>query len=128
MPCYEAICRKCKKTHDYVRSVANYLDTPECCGEKTEKVILTAPKGHVQMDVCYDSPIDGRPITSWAAREEDMKRNNCRPWEGMEAEKKEVKRQEQEMYKAIDKIAEKAVDEAWAQLPTESRNALSETI
>ena len=32
-------------------------------------------------DVSYDSPIDGTPITSWAARQEDLKRSNCRPYD-----------------------------------------------
>lgn len=36
-----------------------------------------APMGFVSMNICYDSPIDGRPITTKQARIEDLKRSGC---------------------------------------------------
>lgn len=41
------------------------------------KRIFAAPMFFGIKDVCYDSPIDGSPITSMAARREDLARNNC---------------------------------------------------
>ena len=34
-----------------------------------------APMVFVQPDICYDSPIDGRPITNLQARKEDLARS-----------------------------------------------------
>ncbi len=57
---------------------------PRCCARRMEKII-TAPM--VRPDIAaYQSPIDGRPINSRKQRMEDLKRNNCRPWEGRAAE------------------------------------------
>lgn len=47
------------------------------CGGIAEKIYLKMPGTVFLPDVCYDSPIDGRPITSRKAREEDMARNGC---------------------------------------------------
>lgn len=42
MPTYIAHCHTCGTEHDYIRSIANRNDTPECCGAPTVKG-LTAP-------------------------------------------------------------------------------------
>jgi predicted nucleic acid-binding Zn ribbon protein len=42
MPTYVANCSTCGTDYDYVRSIANRNDTPECCGAPTVKS-LTAP-------------------------------------------------------------------------------------
>lgn len=127
MPIYESQCLKCGKTHDYVRTVAQYLDTPECCDAKTEKRIFTVPMGYVQPDVCYDSPIDGRPITSKQARIEDMKRSNSRPWEGMVQENKEAQRRAAYEDQASDLKLEKATETALMQISEDSRRVLIES-
>ena len=58
MPRYDAKCNKCQKTAEYIRPMAEMHDTPECCGEKMEKVILTTIAGFV------DFPCSG-PKKSW---------------------------------------------------------------
>ena len=108
MPIYESICNKCGTAHEYIRQASDCYNTPECCGEKTQKVILTAPVGYVH-SVSYTSPIDGRPITTKQARIEDMKRNNCRPWEGMEQETKVAQQRKAEEEKKEDARLEEAV-------------------
>ena len=38
------------------------------------------PKGptiHVQPNIAYESPVDGRPVTTWAKRRDDMARSGC---------------------------------------------------
>lgn len=77
MPIYEYSC-SCGKDFDRYLPVAQYLSPQTCeCGQIAQKVIRTPPIGFVQQDICYDSPIDGRPITSMAARKEDLARANC---------------------------------------------------
>ena len=69
---------RCERGHVTEELVAQGVDEITCsCYLPATKVFLTAPMGFVQADVCYDSPIDGRPITNRQARIEDMKRNNC---------------------------------------------------
>ena len=124
MPTYESICHQCGKLHGYYKPVSEYLNTPDCCGVKTEKVIMTPPKGYVSMDICYDSPIDGRPITSKQARIEDLKRSGCREWEGMASEKNAVKKAEKESAELLDKQLDTRIHEAVQTLKPEAKRAL----
>jgi hypothetical protein len=117
------MCRKCGKYHEYVRTIANYLDTPECCGQKTEKRIFTAPMGIVDIPA-YQSPVTGRWINSRYERSEDLKRNGCRPWEGLEQEKKEADRQKAYQEQKEDAALTKSAEMAFAQLKPEQRRAL----
>ena len=127
MPVYEARCNQCGKIQDYIRRAENYLDTPECCGQKTEKVILSAPMGWVE-NIAYTSPIDGRPITTKQARIEDLRRNNARPWESLEQEQKEAKRRAAYEEAKQDAALEKVVTDAWQQLSPEKQAILSDAV
>jgi hypothetical protein len=120
---YEARCNVCGKIHEYVRKAVDYLDTPECCGEKTEKVILTPVMGYCE-NIHYQSPITGLPITTKQQRIEDLKRSNSRPWEGMEQETKAAQQRAKEEEKQADAKLEEAVVGAWNQLAPEKRAAL----
>jgi putative FmdB family regulatory protein len=79
MPVYESACKPCGLTKEYLRQVADCLDTPECpvCGEKMSKVILTAPKGYVagKFDA-FVSTVDGTVISSKRGLAEHNARNN----------------------------------------------------
>jgi putative FmdB family regulatory protein len=127
MPIYESRCNKCGKIHDYIRTIANYLDTPECCGEKSQKVILSAPMGIVDIPA-YESPATGKWITSRAERREDLKQSGCREWEGMANERQESERQKAYQAEAEDKSLDHAVRTAWQELPdSKKREALAAT-
>jgi len=66
MPIYQALCRDCEVTAEYLRPVAECMHTPECplCGESMHKVILTAPKGFVKGKFePFKSTVDGSVIT-----------------------------------------------------------------
>jgi hypothetical protein len=126
MPLYEARCTVCKKNHDYYQTVANCQDTPICCGVKTEKVIFNPPMGYVH-NIHYTSPIDGRPITTTQARRDDLARNNCRPWEGMEQEKKEAERRAQYEEQKQDAKLEKTINETLAHMPSQKKAVLGLT-
>jgi hypothetical protein len=73
----------------------------------------------------YQSPVTGKWIDTPAQRRDDLKRTGSRPWEGMEQEQKEAGRRTQELDRDMDKLAEKIAVDAWQNLPTEHREALS---
>lgn len=126
MPMYGCICPKCGKYETIYRAIASRDDTPEHCGEKMQRIV-EAPS--VQVDIGgYTSPIDGRWIEGKAARREDLKRNNCRPWEGMAEEKKAAI----ERSKAADKDFEKGVEAAayntFNNMSAEKQRAISQGV
>lgn len=123
---YESRCNSCGKLYEYIKPAAQYLDSPFCCGVRTEKVILNAPMGHV-VNIYYTSPIDGKPITTKQARINDLRANNCRPWEGLEQEKKVAQERKAYEEKVEDKKLEAAAVQAWQSLKPEQRKVL-ETI
>lgn len=115
MPLYESLCHRCNKVHTYWAKADDRLNTPECCGEKTEKVILSAPMGIVDIPA-YVSPVSGRLINSRTQRNDDLARAGCRPWEGMEQETKEAARQKAYEEQKADKVIDKALGDTLAAL------------
>lgn len=75
-----------------------------------------------QPECRYDSPIDGTPITSYAQRQEDMKRNNCREYDP--EMKKDAQRRLQEGEQSLNKAVGESVEEAIAKMPTAKRGKL----
>lgn len=48
MPTYSSCCPVCGKIYEYVSKISEREEKrPECCGKKTEGVILHAPMGYV---------------------------------------------------------------------------------
>ena len=101
------------------------FDEPQACpahhyhGER----ILSAPLlVKVAQDVCYDSPIDGRPITSWAQRREDLVRHNCEPYDP--DRKSDYLRRQQDAAAALDQSIEDTVERAIEKMPTKKRGQL----
>lgn len=125
MPVYEAVCLKCGGYHEYIRPVAQCRDTPECCGAKTDKRLLSAPmmRADIQPWDAYQSPATGKMITSYAQRRADMKAAGCRDWEGMESEKQHAQRQKQYAEAEQDAKLDTTVRTAWAQLSPEKKAA-----
>ena len=127
MPCYESRCRQCGKVQDYYQSTSNCHVTPECCGELTEKVILSAPMGIVDIPA-YVSPTSGRWINSRRERNEDLKASNARPWEGMEQEQKEAERHKAYTEQKEDQALTVAAEQAFAQLEPEKKRILEQAV
>ena len=125
MPVYESRCNECGVIHEYYQTAAKCRETPFCCGVQTEKVILTAPYGQVDIPA-YVSPVSGKWINSRRERTEDLKRTDSRPWEGLEQEKKEAARRQAYEEEKQDKAIEKAVVDAWQTLTPEKQAVLSE--
>jgi hypothetical protein len=130
MPSYESVCLKCGKYHTYVARMSNCHDTPECCGVKTDKRILTPPMGIMDYQPweAYESPASGKLITSKAERARDFKETSTRPWEGIETEKQEAERQKAYIAEKEDAVLDATVRQAWANLsPKKKAQALKES-
>lgn len=73
-------------------------------------------------DVCYDSPIDGKPITSAQARKEDLARSGCIEYDP------EMKKDQQRRIEREDAVLEAAVSETVdaeiARMPARKREKL----
>lgn len=124
MPLYSCVCHECGQKTSIYRAIASRDDTPEHCGEKMQRIV-EAPA--VQVDIGgYTSPIDGRWIEGKAARREDLKRNNCRPWEGMESEKKEALKRAAAADKDYEKGVEAAVYNTFNNMSAEKQRAISQ--
>ena len=120
---YESICLTCGAYHEYVRPVAEYLNTPVCCGVKTQKRLLTPPMGIVDIPA-YESPASGKIINSRAQRREDFKRTGTRPWEGIAEEKKEAARQAQYAEQKQDAAMEHTIRTTLQHMPESKKQAL----
>jgi len=87
--------------------------------------IIEAPAVHTDLPG-YTSPIDGRWIEGRRARTEDLKRNGCRPWEGMETERKEAIKRAEAADAEFGKKIESGIAEVYNGLSTESQRALQQ--
>lgn len=63
----------------------------------------------------YTSPIDGRLVDGRAQRREDLKRNGCREWAGLDQERKEAARAQQYAEQKSDRQLERAAGEVYGQ-------------
>ena len=125
---YEAVCMQCGKYHTYIRKAVDYLDTPECCGVKTEKRLLSAPMARfdIQPWDAYESPATGKVITSYAQRREDMKVSGCRDYEGKDSELRQSQQLAKYEEQKQDQVLDTTARQAWANLsPAKKAAALA---
>lgn len=122
MPAYEYRCANKHKVTKFFR-VRDYVEAVDCdkCDLAAVR-IFTAPMVKVAPDVCYDSPIDGKPITTHAARYEDMKRNGCIPYDP--EMHKDAARKVQEDNAALDVSIDDTVHREVARLPKAKKDQL----
>lgn len=125
MPTYQSVCMTCGKYHEYIRTVAEMRNTPECCGAQTDKRLLTAPMARMDIQPwdAYESPATGKTITSYAQRREDMKASGCRDWEGRASEQRQSDRIKGYDEAAMDAKLETSARNAWASLSPEKKAA-----
>jgi hypothetical protein len=75
MPIYTIQCDCCGKQDDIFRSLQNFDDLPECCGERTHRV-MCAPM--VVADIQpYKSMLTGEMITSRSHHRDHLKSHGC---------------------------------------------------
>lgn len=97
---------------ELVYATEDYLDPPT----ETHFVMPDIPD--------YTSPVDGRLISGRAQRREDMKRSGSRPWEGLEAERKEAARKQRYLDERMDRHAYESAARALHQISYRSRRIL----
>jgi putative FmdB family regulatory protein len=125
MPLYTYKCAACGSLETAFRKIAERNDAPECHGLMAR--IVEAPA--VQPDIpSYQSPIDGRWIDGRKQRMEDLKRNGCRPWEGMANERREAIKRADEADKKLDAVLEKGLHETLNHMGVEKRQILESAI
>lgn len=112
MPLHDYACKWCDEVQERFVSVEDLDEPQRChCGLVMERVYLKFPMSFVQPDICYDSPIDGRPITSKHARIEDMKRSDCVEYDPSMKSYAERRRKEEDaaLERAIDETVEREI-------------------
>lgn len=113
MPIYEYMCPAGHVTNEY-RPVNGRSEPAVCfCSYMAPKVILSAPRVFSDYEG-YESPVSGKWIEGRRARVEDLKRNNCRPYE--EGERQEFERRQAANERELDKMADEVVEQSMAAL------------
>jgi hypothetical protein len=116
---------RCLNDHRFDRySTVDGRNDPQICecGASARRII-TAAQIFVQPDVHYDSPIDGRPITSMQARREDLARSGCQPYDPMMKQDTD-RRIERETLELENKI-EETVEAQIHDMPSRKREKLA---
>lgn len=86
------------------------------------KRFIETPMYFIQQDICYDSPIDGRPITSKQARLEDLARSGCREYDpGM---RQDADRRVRESEEQLERTFERTIDEEISKMPARKKEKL----
>lgn len=116
---------RCNEGHYFLRyaPLAQHSPTALCgCGIMACQLISAPAAVKVAQNVAYDSPITGAPITSWAARTEDLKRNHCRPYE--EGMRQDHERQLVESERVLEQSIEQDVERSIEKMPNAKRGQL----
>lgn len=87
------------------------------------KRIFDAPMFFGIKDVCYDSPIDGSPITSMAARREDLARSGCIEYDP--EMRKDYERRIEEGERKLESSVDTLLDKEIAAMPSRKREKLA---
>jgi hypothetical protein len=122
MPSYLYACRN---GHRFQRfsTVSDHSPIAMCeCGQQASQIITAPTLVKVAADVCYDSPIDGRPITSHDAWKEDLKRHDCVAYDP--EMKNDAKRRIDDADAKIDALVDAHVEETIEKMPTAKRAQL----
>ena len=120
-PLYEY---ECKRGHSFERvlPVAEYKTPQHCdCGALGQRVI-SAPTVFASPEVCYDSPVTGKPITSMKARLDDLARSHCTPYDP-EIKKDYTRRIEREQLQ-LERSVEATVEATIEKMPVRKREQL----
>lgn len=123
MPIYAMRCRACGSEQDIFRKIAEMdRDLPMCCEQPMQRRVC-APV--VFGDVPgYESPVTGQWIEGRAARRDDLARHGCRPWEGMDQERKYAAEAKRQIEAKDEKELDDAARTAWNTLKPAERRAL----
>lgn len=123
MPVYEYACGNKHVTRKLYR-VRDYVEAVDCdqCDLAAVRIFTPPVMVKAASDVRYDSPIDGRPITSHVARREDLKRHDCIEYDP--EMKKDAVRRVKERQDAFEASVEQTVATEIARMPSRKRQEL----
>ena len=117
---------RCGNGHQFDRfyTVKDHDSAVSCevCDLVAQQVISAPLSVRVKADLCYDSPIDGKPVTTWAAREDDLKRSGCIPYDP--EMKKDAERIQHQRQADFDAKVETTVCETIARMPEKKKRQL----
>lgn len=122
MPTYEYTC---KAGHHFERilPVADYQTPQTCeCGKQGRRIISLPLAGFVQRECRYDSPVTGKPISSWKQRRQDLAENNCREYDP--EMRTDYDNRAKRSNEALEKSFDATVDKIYDSLPTRKREQL----
>lgn len=94
--------------------------------EVTDDYIAEPPQAPAVMPDLpgYQSPVSGIWVEGRRSRREDLKRHNCRPYEGFEQENKEAQKHRQEQAVKLDRKLDEAAWRSYYELPPRKREIL----
>ena len=127
MPLYEFQCDNGHK-FDLFLKLKDYNSPQTCdCGAKAKrKITATMISCDIQPWDYYESPVSGKPITSYKQRREDMARHDCVDYDpGMKDVQKNRIRNEE---KALERSIDETVDREWAKMPTDKKESLAKEL
>lgn len=127
MPTYSYTCADGHETLVMV-PVRLYQPIVPCgtCEEMAERKFTSPSLVKVAVDVRYTSPITGEPITSHAARREDMARHGCVEYDP--CMKQDVDRRREESMQAFEAGIERTVSEEIAKMTPAKRQKLAKEV
>jgi len=121
---HDYYCKWCNEVDERLVPRDDLDQIQRChCGLVMQKVFLTPPMGFVQQDVNYKSPVDGRPITTWQAHQEELARTDTVVYEpGIKQDQERNARLREE---ALDRAVDETVDREIATMPAAKREKLA---
>lgn len=127
MPGYSYRCGNHHETTKFFR-VRDYVEAVDCeyCDLAAVRIFTAPVMVKVACDVRYDSPIDGRIITSHAARREDLKRHDCVEYDP--EMKKDAERRQRERTEQFEAAVEETVCHEISRMPAQKKAQLKREI
>lgn len=125
MPLHDFKCRMCGHIEERVVPVEDLKKQVHTASDHIgfmDITYLRAPMGFVQKDICYDSPVDGRPITSLQAHREELARTDTVVYEpGIKQDQERNARMREE---SLERSIEQTVEREVALMPVRKKEKL----
>lgn len=122
MPVYEYVCPEGHR-FEKVMKVAEYKVPQSCeCGYYGKRVI-SAPMIFVSQEIRYESPIDGKVITTRQQRQDDLARHDCIPYDP--EMKKDAARRQVESEKRLEASMDATIEKTIHEMPPRKREKLT---
>jgi len=127
MPTYNYQCDQQHVTTE-VASMRCYRPVVPCgtCGQQAARIFTPPLLVKVAQDVRYTSPVTGQPITSHAARQEDMARHGAVEYDPCMTQ--DVERRRKESWDQFEAAVDQTVAEDIAKMPTAKRAQLAKEV